>query len=57
MNTQQNFSRWLESPKVSPAMKEEMRKMSLKKSMSRFLKTSNSARPACAEFSAPEQIA
>ena len=28
MNTQQNFSRWLESPKVSPAMKEEMRKMS-----------------------------
>ena len=28
MNTQQNFSRWLESPKVSPAMKDEMRKMS-----------------------------
>ncbi|HOF53775.1 MAG TPA: phospho-sugar mutase [Bacilli bacterium] len=28
MNTQQNFSRWLESPKVSPVMKEEMRKMS-----------------------------
>lgn len=28
MNTQQNFYRWLESPKVSPAMKEEMRKMS-----------------------------
>ena len=28
MNTQQNFSRWLESPKVSPAMKDEMIKMS-----------------------------
>ena len=28
MSTQQNFSRWLESPKVSPAMKDEMRKMS-----------------------------
>lgn len=28
MNTQQNFYRWLESPKVSPAMKDEMRKMS-----------------------------
>jgi phosphoglucomutase len=28
MNMQQNFSRWLESPKVSPAMKDEMRKMS-----------------------------